>query len=190
VDELVDVSGDDVADSVALGELMQGKLRIDERYIDDPGGTVGNDEFDGCPCVSLEVGFEECHFGVGEVVGAAVVKNGEVGLLVVEAVVGRVFGVSFVEARGEVGPDVVVAGCEVERDALRRDGAPFRIGGGVVAALDGVAGGDNERGIGFREFAPDLFVDSGLGFSRAVAEEDEGKRLGCGVRDAESEPNE
>ena len=89
-------------------------------------------------------------------------------------------------AVGGGGPDIVIARREVERDlAVGREGAfelpPLRFGGGVVEALDHVADGEDERGLGGGRLAPDALPDAGLGFARAVAEDDEVEIAGRGA---------
>ena len=99
------------------------------------------------------------------------------GLFVIEAVVGRVAGVfsrrAFRRSRTRC------RGCRGSGRALvvwRRFAGLRAIpgfGGLIVQALDGVAYGDDEGGIFLCGCFPDLFVDTGLGFAGAVAQEDE-----------------
>ena len=106
-------------------------------------------------------------------------------LFVVEAVVRRPARVLLEQPLRERRPDVVVAGCEIQRETGVRLADAFRLiplalGGQLIAALNGVAGADDESGIGGRGLMPDLLVNAGLRLARAVAQNDEPKVAGSG----------
>ena len=48
---------------------------------------------------------------------------------------------------------------------------PLGLGRGVVQPLNGIAGGQHEGRLGGGQIPPDAFIDTRLGFARAVAEQ-------------------
>src|SRR5262249_35841974 len=126
----------------------------------------------------LQVFFKECQLVRGKILRPAVVQNGEVGLLVVEAVVWRMLCVFLKQAFGAFRPDVVIAGRQIEGKALERRQnllplTPLGFRGFVVQALNGVTGAEYEgRSFGGR-LPPDALINSGLGLTGPIAEDNE-----------------
>src|SRR5271154_5378499 len=100
-------------------------------------------------------------------------------VLVIEAIKRRTPGLLFVYGSRCQGPDIVIAGREVDGVAIaipqRPQRAPLRRGCRVVTAFNGVPDVDDEVRTQSIEFAPDALVDSRLSVAGAIPEDGEAK---------------
>ena len=134
------------------------------------------DHLDWLILMKLQISLEKIHLGGRNLFGPAGVEDCEMDLIAIEAVVRRMAGVVSKELFGWTGPDVVISGGEEQGEFLENtlDLAPFRIGGRVIQALDGVSDAHDEGRILGGGFLPDLFVNARLRFAGAVAQDYEG----------------
>jgi hypothetical protein len=99
--ENVPVAADDVVDAIGLGELMKREILAFIQQT-NPVGMMEEDELGVSITMSLEVLFEKLELVGGQLAADAGVEDGEVSVLVVEAVNGFPLGFLLVEVAGEV----------------------------------------------------------------------------------------
>jgi hypothetical protein len=191
---------------------MKGKLAALKFHRDEPEGFVKEDELGIAIAVLGQIARQKLHLLIAQdqaqVSGFAVVEHGEVRVLIIEAIKRRVLGLLFVNDSRRRGPDVVIAGREVNGIAIAipewAKNTPLMRRGRIVVALNSVADIDDEIGMqrvtGTRsvtrmqsltrmrssDLLPDALVDSGLRVTGAVAQDDEAEIVLGRIRSAES----
>src|SRR5438045_3727999 len=157
------VPTDDVSHAIFLDQLMKRKLAAQKHHRNQPERFVKQNELRIAVFVLLEIVLQKLNLLVAQVLGLAVIEQGEVSVLEIKAIERGMPGLFLVNLARNGRPDIVISRRKELREFIAipdwPQRAPFGFCGSVNAALNRVANVDDEIGVQKSDVAPNGFVN-------------------------------